>query len=107
MAEAMVTQMMADMFKALSHPMRVKIIQAVGDEEQCACELVRQLGIEQSNLSQHLSILKARGILTSRKEGQKVFYRVLFPEILEVIDSAEKTLREQIQHRQRLLTLLK
>lgn len=107
MAEAMVTQMMADMFKALSHPMRVKIIQAVGDKEPCACELVRQLGIEQSNLSQHLSILKARGILTSRKEGQKVFYRVLFPEILEVIDSAEKTLREQIQHRQRLLTLLK
>lgn len=107
MAEAIVTQMMADMFKALSHPMRVKIIQAVGAEEQCACELVCQLGIEQSNLSQHLSILKARGILTSRKEGQKVFYRVLFPEILEVLGSAEKTLREQIQHRQRLLTLLK
>ena len=62
--------------KAMSHPLRLKILCTLGDEEVSVQDIVDQVGTSQSNISQHLAILRDKGILTSRKDANRVFYRV-------------------------------
>ena len=107
MAEELVVQMTANFFKALAHPVRVKILHCLEPGERCVCELIEEIDTEQSNLSQHLGVMKKQGIIGSRKEGQKVFYRILYPSVLDALRAAEKTLSEQIGHSQSLLKYLK
>ena len=107
MAEEIVTKLTADFFKTLSHPVRVNILRLLRDGERCVCELIEDMDIEQSNLSQHLGVLKKQGLLDSRKDGQKVMYRVVYPSVFDVVSAVEKTLSEQIAHSQGLLKYLK
>ena len=62
--------------KAMSHPLRLKILCTLGDKEVSVQDIVEQVGTSQSNISQHLAILRDKGILTSRKDANRVFYRV-------------------------------
>ncbi|MBT8428712.1 MAG: metalloregulator ArsR/SmtB family transcription factor [Gammaproteobacteria bacterium] len=62
--------------KAMSHPLRLKILCTLGDNEVSVQDIVDQVGTSQSNISQHLAILRDKGILTSRKDANRVFYRV-------------------------------
>lgn len=62
--------------KAMSHPLRLKILCTLGDQEVSVQDIVEQVGTSQSNISQHLAILRDKGILTSRKDANRVFYRV-------------------------------
>lgn len=62
--------------KAMSHPLRLKILCTLGEQEVSVQEIVRHVGTSQSNISQHLAILRDKGILASRKDANRVFYRV-------------------------------
>lgn len=62
--------------KAISHPLRLKILCVLGDQEVNVQDIVEKVGTSQSNISQHLAILRDKGILTSRKDANRVFYRV-------------------------------
>jgi ArsR family transcriptional regulator len=62
--------------KAMSHPLRLKILCTLSDDEVSVQDIVDQVGTSQSNISQHLAILRDKGILTSRKDANRVFYRV-------------------------------
>ncbi len=62
--------------KAMSHPLRLKILCTLGDQEVSVQDIVEQVGTSQSNISQHLAILRDKGILTSRKDANRVFYKV-------------------------------
>ena len=62
--------------KAMSHPLRLKILCTLGDNEVSVQDIVDQVGTSQSNISQHLAILRDKGILTSRKDANRVYYRV-------------------------------
>lgn len=62
--------------KAMSHPLRLKILCALGDEEVSVQDIVALVGTSQSNISQHLAILRDKGILASRKDANRVYYRV-------------------------------
>jgi DNA-binding transcriptional ArsR family regulator len=62
--------------KAMSHPLRLKILCTLGEEEVSVQEIVEQVGTSQSNISQHLAILRDKGILASRKDANRVYYRV-------------------------------
>ena len=62
--------------KAMSHPLRLKILCTLNDKEVSVQEIVEQVGTSQSNISQHLAILRDKGILASRKDANRVFYRV-------------------------------
>lgn len=62
--------------KAMSHPLRLKILCALGDREVNVQDIVSMVGTSQSNISQHLAILRDKGILASRKDANRVFYRV-------------------------------
>jgi DNA-binding transcriptional ArsR family regulator len=62
--------------KAMSHPLRLKILCTLGSQEVSVQGIVDNVGTSQSNISQHLAILRDKGILTSRKDANRVFYRV-------------------------------
>ena len=62
--------------KAIAHPLRLKILCVIGSEEACVQDIVDAVGTTQSNISQHLAILRDKGILASRKEANRVYYRV-------------------------------
>jgi ArsR family transcriptional regulator len=62
--------------KAMSHPLRLKILCTLGDQEISVQDIVESVGTSQSNISQHLAILRDKGILASRKDANRVYYRV-------------------------------
>jgi ArsR family transcriptional regulator len=62
--------------KAMSHPLRLKILCTLGGEEVSVQDIVENVGTSQSNISQHLAILRDKGILASRKDANRVYYRV-------------------------------
>jgi len=62
--------------KAMSHPLRLKILCTLGDQEVSVQDIVELVGTSQSNISQHLAILRDKGILASRKDANRVYYRV-------------------------------
>jgi len=62
--------------KAMSHPLRLKILCTLQDQEVSVQDIVDNVGTSQSNISQHLAILRDKGILASRKDANRVFYRV-------------------------------
>ena len=85
--------------KAMSHPLRLRILCTLGDQEVSVQDIVESVGTSQSNISQHLAILRDKGILASRKDANKVFYRVsdtrtlrLIGMMQEVFCSAKKIL---------------
>ncbi len=74
--------------KAMAHPLRLKILCILGGSSEVSVQdIVDQVGTSQSNISQHLSILRDRGILASRKDANKVYYRLGDQKILRLISS--------------------
>ena len=71
--------------KAISHPLRLKILCVLGENEVSVQDIVEHVGTSQSNISQHLAILRDKDILASRKEANRVFYRVGDARILKLI----------------------
>lgn len=71
--------------KSISHPLRLKILCVVGDDEACVQELVEAVGTSQSNISQHLGILREKGVMITRKDANRVYYRVGDARILQLI----------------------
>src|ERR1700735_5531056 len=69
----------ADVFQALGHPTRIAIVELLRDGPLSAGKLIEQLGIEQANASQHLSVLRSRQIVINRKQGNQVFYSLRDP----------------------------
>lgn len=70
----------AAVFKALGNVTRLKIISILANEgEKCVCEIVDRLDFDQSTISKHLAVLRGVGIVTSRKEGLNVIYRLSMP----------------------------
>ena len=71
--------------KAMSHPLRLKILCTLGEQEVSVQDLVEHVGTSQSNISQHLAILRDKGILASRKDANRVYYRVSDSRTLRLI----------------------
>ena len=71
--------------QAMAHPLRLKILCLVGNQELSVLEIVDAVGTSQSNISQHLAVLRDTGVLKARKEANKVFYRINDPRVLEMI----------------------
>ena len=69
-------EMAARALKAIAHPLRLKFLCVLGDQEACVQEIVDAVGTSQSNISQHLAILREKGVLLTRKDANRVFYRV-------------------------------
>jgi DNA-binding transcriptional ArsR family regulator len=76
----------ASVFQALGHTTRIAIVELLRAGELSAGVIQEHLGIEQANVSQHLAVLRNRQILSSRKEGNQVFYSLRNPVLIEVLD---------------------
>ena len=76
----------ASVFQALSHPTRIAIVEMLRGGELSAGALQAKLGIEQANLSQHLTILRSRQIVVNRKHANQVFYSLANPVLGEMLD---------------------
>jgi len=75
----------SEAMQAMAHPLRLKILCLVNNQELSVLEIVDAVGTTQSNISQHLAVLRDHGILHSRKEANKVFYRIEDPRVLKMI----------------------
>ncbi len=82
----------ANVFKALAHPARLFIVHELEKGEKCVTDLTRELGMDASTVSRHLSILKNAGIIDSRKHGTQVFYYIKVPCILKFCSCVESVL---------------
>ena len=76
--------------KAMSHPLRLKILCVLGEREISVQDIVDNVGTSQSNISQHLAILRDKGILASRKDANRVYYRVGDDRTLKLIDMMQQ-----------------
>lgn len=83
------TNLEVNVFKALAHPLRLKILKNVCDNEACVCELHDDAEFSQSNISQHLRILKDANLVTQRKDGLNVYYSLKDLRIRELIKLAD------------------
>jgi DNA-binding transcriptional ArsR family regulator len=78
----------AELFKALGHPVRIHILELLRDGERTVSELQTALEIDASTVSQQLAVLRSRQLVTGRKEGTSVYYRVADPAVFELLDIA-------------------
>lgn len=83
--------------KAMSHPLRLKILCTLGDQEVSVQEIVDHVGTSQSNISQHLAILRDKGILASRKDANRVYYRVSDGRTLQLIGMMRQVFCQHIR----------
>jgi len=82
---------MSEILSAISHPNRIRILNALRKENVlCGCEILPRLGLEQSNLSRHLSTLVKAGVLIAWKDGVRMNYKVADERIFDIISMAEK-----------------
>lgn len=82
-------ELVAELLRALGHPLRLKILDFLREGERCVCEIIPAVGAEQSVVSKHLAVLRQAGILEARKEGLRVLYRIRDPAILDLYDLAQ------------------
>lgn len=78
-------QQASQAIKAMAHPLRLRILCLLGDQEVSVQDIVEHVGTSQSNISQHLAILRDKGVLATRKEANFVYYRINDPRTLKLV----------------------
>jgi ArsR family transcriptional regulator len=96
-------ELIADRFKALAEPARLKILNALRDGEKSVTELREELVSSHANVSKHLSVLYAGGFVKRRKEGLNVFYRLADTAVLKLCDVMCGRIENELSHHRRTL----
>ncbi|MDI3534684.1 MAG: hypothetical protein PWQ82_1049 [Thermosediminibacterales bacterium] len=96
----------AEILKALAHPLRLAIVDYLGDGEKCVCDIIDYLGEKQSNVSRHLSLLRQTGIVDTRKEGLNVYYSLKFPCTNNFFSCVDNILQRQHEEKKAVLKQL-
>lgn len=86
----------AEFFKALSHPARIRLLEALREGEQSVTQLQASLGMDQSAVSQQLAVLRGKGLLRANKVGTSVFYCAADPLLYELLDVARAIFNNQL-----------
>jgi ArsR family transcriptional regulator len=87
----------AEVFQALAHPTRIHVAECLQDGEVPVSRLLERVGIQAANLSQHLAVLRAKGLVTSRKEGTQVFYALRDPLLSEVLKNMRRYFQKHVE----------
>lgn len=85
--ETQLFESQAQIFKVLTHPARIAILEILRDGEHCVCHMEAYLGLRQAYISQQLSVLRETGLIQDRRDGWNIFYRVTDPQIYQVLDA--------------------
>jgi len=100
-----VHEVKANLFRVLGHPVRVRILELLRDEERSVGALQSELGLDSGGTSQHLAALRRIGLVTSRREGTSVFYRA-DDDVFELLAAARKIISRQLTSQRELLAEL-
>lgn len=93
----------ADMCKTISNPRRQAILDTIRNGEMTVSELIEKTGISQANLSQHLAILRSKGVVKTRREGNNIFYSISNIKIIEAYDLISEVLEDSTTSRERAI----
>lgn len=97
----------ADFFKTLGHPARIRVLELLSAEERSVTELQHEVGLESSHLSQQLAVLRRAGLVTTRKQGNLVFYALAAPEVADLLAIARHILSDVLTGQMAVLEDLK
>jgi DNA-binding transcriptional ArsR family regulator len=96
-------ELIADRFRALSEPVRIKLLDRLRDGEATVHELTELVGTTQQNVSKHLLLLQRAGIVARRKEGTFVYYRIADEGVYALCETVCGSLEEQVESLRRVL----
>lgn len=97
----------ADLCKIFSNAKRLEIINALKDKEMSATKLIERIGLSKANLSQHMSVLKSKGVILTRREGVNIYYRIANPKIIQACHLMREVLLEQFQEKGKMVSGLR
>ena len=95
-------QAKAEFFRTLGHPARIRILELLSVQELAVHELLEQIDIEPSNLSQQLAVLRRAGLVSQHRRGNEVRYAIDVPEVRDLLQAARRILLGVIEDRDRL-----
>jgi ArsR family transcriptional regulator len=101
------SEIKAELFKALAHPGRVRVLEVLRDGERTVAELIPLVGLEPSHLSQQLGLLRRAGVVTATRTGSSVSYSIADVAIVELLDAARQFLITRLAASQELLAGLR
>jgi len=101
-----VTDLRVKILSALSDPTRLEIVEFLGKEERCVCEIVPAFGRSQSTISKHLSILHEAGILARRTDGKRTLYKMKNQNIFDLLKAVDSLALDQIYELKRAEKML-
>ena len=95
LADKSLFEMQAEICKTLTNPKRIEILSVLKTDERTVTELVNALGASKANVSQHLAVMRHKRILTTRREGVNIYYRVANPKVIDACSLMKEVLFEQ------------
>jgi ArsR family transcriptional regulator len=102
-----ISELKAELFRALAHPARIRVLEVLSESERSVGELVPLVGIEASHLSQQLGVLRRAGVVTTRREGSSVIYALRGPEVADLLGAAKRLLITSLTESTELLAGLR
>ncbi|OGC22217.1 transcriptional regulator [candidate division WOR-1 bacterium RIFOXYB2_FULL_42_35] len=102
-----VYELHAEVCKVLANPKRIEIINTLRNMEMSVGELLAKLKIRKANLSQHLAVMRTKGIVKTRREGTSVYYRISNPKVIRACDIMREVLLEQLTESKKLIAKLR
>ena len=97
----------ADLFRAMAHPMRIRILELLAQKERSVQELQESIGIDQPVVSQHLAVLRSRLLVTARKKGTQAYYALRSPLVAELLRVSRDFLSDRLTESQSMLRELR
>ena len=96
----------ADMCKVFSNSTRLEILNLLRDKELSVTELIEKTKLSQANISQHLSIMKSKGIVTSNRKGKNIYYKLTNPKIARAFDIIREVLMDRLRKNSKIVERL-
>jgi len=93
----------AEMCKTLSNPRRQAILDTIRSDEMTVSELIKKTGISQANLSQHLAILRSKGVVNTRRDGNNIYYSLSNIKIIKAYDLISEVLEDSTSSREKAI----
>ena len=96
-------EMQAEVCKTIANPKRLEIIHCLKEGEKTVSELVEILGVPKANVSQHLAVMRTKGVLVNRRDGVNIYYSISNPKVVQACTLMKDVLTEQMRERSKLL----
>ena len=97
----------AEMCKVFSNPTRLEILNLLRDKEMSVTELIKKTKLSQANISQHLAIMKYKGIVSSNRGGKNIYYKLVNPKIVKAFDIIREVLAEKLKKNEKIVKNLR